>query len=85
MKSGEKVGEMIVSYDGATIATVPLIVKDNVERSGFLYFLDIIKNYVKGPAFISSCVIFVCLMIAYYLYVQRLFKVVIHRSSKKQK
>ena len=85
LKSGDEVGEMIVSYDGRTLACVPLIVKDDVERSGFLYFLDIIKNYVKSPAFISSCVIFVCLMIAYYLYMQRLFKVVIHRSSKKQR
>lgn len=84
LKSGDTVGEMIVSYGGRILATVPLTVRTDVERSGFLYFLDLIKNYVLSRAFVFSCIIFVCLMTAYFFYRQKQLKA-IHRSSKKQR
>lgn len=85
LKSGDEVGRILVSYDGMTVASAPLTVKEDVPKSGFLYFLDTIKNYIKGPAFISSCIIFACLMVGYYIYKQRIYRVVIHRSSNKRR
>ena len=68
LKRGDIVGELVVSHDGKILATIPLTVREDVERSGFLYFLDAIKNYVTSRAFIFSCLTFACLMFGFYLY-----------------
>lgn len=85
IKSGDEVGIMIVSYDGRTLTSIPLIVKEDVQKSAFLYFLENVKGYIKGPAFISTCIIFICLMVGYYVYMKRMLRVVIHRSSNKRR
>ena len=84
LKSGDAVGELIVSYDGKVIDTIPLVVAEDIERSGFLYFLDCIKEYVMSRAFLLSCLIFALSLAGYYLYKKRRLKD-IHKSSSHYK
>lgn len=52
LKNGDIVGRIAISRDGKFLTSVDLIVKDDIERNGFLYTLDLIKNFVTGRLFL---------------------------------
>ena len=85
LKSGDTVGELIVSLDGEVLATVPLIVKTDVERNGFLYFMEIMRTYVLSRAFIISLVCFVVILIVYYLVHKQKMKKIYQRRQRNKK
>ncbi len=85
LKSGDTVGELIVSLDGEVLATVPLIVKTDVERNGFLYFMEIMRTYVLSRAFIISLVCFVVILIVYYLINKQKMKKIYQRRQRNKK
>lgn len=50
VKSGDVAGLLTLRCGGEVVASVELVAKNNVERSGFLYIMDNIKNEMKKPA-----------------------------------
>lgn len=85
LKSGDTVGELIVSLDGEVLATVPLIVKTDVERNGFLYFMELMRGYVLGRAFVISLLTFAAIMIGYYLINKQKMKRIYQRRQRNKK
>ncbi len=61
------VGEMTVSYDGKILAKVDIIVSKNIEKNDFLYFMDIMQEYIKSRAFLITVVSFAVLLSIYYI------------------
>lgn len=82
LKAGDAVGEMIVSLDGRVLSTVSLIVAKDVERNGFLYFLDILRGYILSRAFLFSCIAFAVIAVGYYFYKKRELRA-IHKNSNR--
>ncbi len=68
INSGDTVGKLIVSQDGKILASVPLVVKEAVEKSSFLYFMDIMKEYITSRAFVFTVIVFIIAMVSYYAY-----------------
>ena len=85
LKSGDAVGELIVSLDGVVLATIPVVIKTDVERNGFLYFMELMRNYVLGRAFIISLITFaVALALYYFINKQKHNKVYRRRQQNKK-
>lgn len=85
LKSGDAVGELIVSLDGVVLATVPIVIKTDVERNGFLYFLELMRNYVLGRAFIISLITFAVALALYYFINKQKHKKVYRRRQQNKK
>ena len=84
LRAGDAVGEMIVSLDGRVLAKATLTVAQDIERNGFLYFLDLIRSYILSRAFLFSCIAFAAISAGYYLYKKRQLRS-IHRNSSHYK
>ena len=85
LKSGDTVGELIVSLDGEVLATVPIVIKTDVDRNGFLYFMEIMRNYVLGRAFIISLITFAVALTLYYFVNKQKHKKVYRRRQHNKK
>ena len=66
LKYGDIVGRIAISRNGVFITSVDLIVKDDIERNGFLYILDLIKNFVTGRLFLLVIAFVVVLFCVYF-------------------
>lgn len=73
VKQGDVIGKVSVYYKDDTmtekqfLSTVNLVASESVERSGFLYILDVIKNIVMSVWFIIAVIIIVILFIVYLI------------------
>lgn len=92
LADGEIVGELIVSLEGRILTKAPLILRENIDKNGFLYFMEAIKDYVLSRSFLLTVIIFVLIMSAYYIIKRRHIKIMYKRgggrkvaSGKKQK
>ena len=85
LKSGDAVGELIVSLDGVVLATVPIVIQTDVERNGFLYFMELMRNYVLGRAFIISLITFAVALALYYFINKQKHKKVYRRRQQNKK
>lgn len=61
------VGELTVSHDGKILAKVPILVKKNLDKNEFLYFMDIMQEYIKSRAFLITVLSFMMLLLVYYV------------------
>ena len=66
LKYGDIVGRIAISRNGVFITSVDLIVKDDIERNGFLYVLELIKTFVTGRMFLLVIAFLVILLIVYF-------------------
>jgi len=64
---GTVVGYLNVYYGDVQIGTVELITGDDVERNGFLYTLEVIKEYSKSRFFRATVISAVVLTVLYVL------------------
>lgn len=64
---GDELGTLIISYQGENYAQVPLVSLEDVERSGFLYFIDLISDFFK-KTFIKVLIVLLLLAIIFYVY-----------------
>ncbi len=71
LRSGDIVGELVVSYDGKILASVFLEVRKDVDKNTFLYILELMRGYVGGRAFIISVFCFAIMMLSYYVITKR--------------
>lgn len=64
---GQVVGEITVRHNGELIRTMPLVTKNNVERSNWLYLLEKLKDFTKTSVFfiIVAAVILVSVVYIY--------------------
>ena len=85
LKSGEEIGVLIVSRNGRYVASEKIIVKKTVGRNEFLYFMDILKNYVTSRAFFISLISVIVISVVYYLYKQELLNKMYRRRIKNKK
>lgn len=60
--AGQKVGSLSLIYKGEVVARVNLVTKGSVERSAWLYTLEMLKTVFAPAWFIPFCVI-VCIVI----------------------
>lgn len=63
VKSGEKVGKIIVSYDGEIVSTCDLVVAKDIEREFIIYVLFLIKSFLTNRLFIFILISVVCLIL----------------------
>ena len=68
-------GKIILEYEGETIAEVDLITKNNVDRNGFLYVLERIKQFTRSDKF---KIVLLCAAAVVLLYVA----VIIYRKTR---
>ena len=86
VKQGDLVGTAKVYYKDDTMSerqlltTTNLVASESVDRSGFLYVLDVIKNIVTSIWFIISVSVIVIAFIIYII-ISRIYK----RKNKKKK
>ncbi len=59
---GQLVGRLDVAYDGNRLFTVPLAIKEDVERNEILYFLDMSERLTENIAFRAAALSFVALL-----------------------
>ncbi len=73
VNKGDVIGKVSVYYKDNTmtekqyLTTVNLVAQETVERSGFLYIIDVIKNIVLSVWFIVAVIIIVILFIVYLI------------------
>jgi len=65
--SGLVCGELVLYYQGQLISKVPLITKNYVDKSQWMYFVDFAENTVNERWFRVSAVTFVILFVIYVL------------------
>ncbi|MGM9632502.1 MAG: D-alanyl-D-alanine carboxypeptidase family protein [Eubacteriales bacterium] len=85
LKAGDTVGELVVSYEGKILASVPLEVREDVDKNTFLYVLELMRNYVTGRAFIITVICFVTLMAVHYLLTKRKLDRMYNSRSRRSK
>ena len=62
---GDVLGEMKLTYNGETIATLELISTTQVKRSGFSSKLEIAKSYFSSKVFFITLVVIIVLIALY--------------------
>jgi D-alanyl-D-alanine carboxypeptidase len=65
IEKGAAVGYLNVYYGEEQIGTIELITGDSVERNGFLYTLEVIKEYSRSRFFRATAVSAVVLTVIY--------------------
>jgi D-alanyl-D-alanine carboxypeptidase len=65
--SGQVCGELGLYYQGQLISKVPLITKNYIDKSQWMYFVDFTDNTINQRWFKTSAVTFVILFIVYVL------------------
>ncbi len=78
VKKGQVLGTVKIRYADSVIAGVNLVSAEDISRSGFLYFVDILKKIVTSPIFL---IIFSLALIGIFVY----FVIVYNRNRKVQK
>lgn len=78
LNKGEVVGTLTVSYEGVVLGEVPLVTKNNVNRSTGLYIVKKVRDIITHPVFIVCAVIVILGMIAYIIVMAK------YMSAKKQ-
>lgn len=68
LAQGQTVGTLTVIYDGAVVASSPIIVREAFARNSFLNLLDHMKAYFMSRAFGVTVVVFLILLIFYLKY-----------------
>ena len=59
LKVGDVVGVLMVFNNGVLIAQAPLIILENIDKNTFLYYMDMIKQFVLSKTFIIALIIFI--------------------------
>lgn len=77
VKEGDVVGTVTLSYANQPLATIDLVVSENVDRSELLSALDAIKNIVSSRWFIMAVVIIAAFALIYIIIL------LIYRRKKK--
>ena len=67
VSQGQVVGEMTVFIDGDKAGTVNLIARNNVDRSNWLFILDIILTFLTNPVVITVGIILILLAVVYVI------------------
>lgn len=57
IKSGDTVGKYIAWYGDEIYGTADVTVKAEIEKNGFLAFMDAMKNYLTGRAFVATIIV----------------------------
>lgn len=65
VEKGAVAGYLNVYYNGEQIGSVELITGEEVERNGFLYTLELIKEYSRSRFFIASLISAIVLTVIY--------------------
>ena len=66
VEAGQILGSVTVSYQGQTLGTVPLAAISGVERSGFLYYKQLIFDFL-GQHWVLLILLVVVLLMAFLL------------------
>lgn len=66
LKQGDVVGSLTVFYDGILLSSIPLIVKETIEKNRFLYSMDLIKQFILSKTFVIILILFLTLIICYH-------------------
>lgn len=82
IRSGDVVGELLISHDGKILYKSELIVKEDIDKNGFLYIMDQMQSYVLGRAFWISVATFVLIILGYSLYRKKHIKKMYKRGSE---
>ena len=77
---GQKVGGVDYISGDSLVATVPLVVAEDVKENSFLVFMESLKNFFLGRVFIISLITFLILFSLYYYLVE-----LRHRRRKTKK
>ncbi len=68
LTEGQTVGTLTVIYDGAVVASSPIIVREAFARNSFLNLLDRMKSYFLSRSFGVAVVLFIVLLVSYLKY-----------------
>jgi D-alanyl-D-alanine carboxypeptidase (penicillin-binding protein 5/6) len=79
VKQGDVIGKAQVLYADEEIATVDLVAAETINRSGFLWFLSIIKKMLSSTVFKLLLLVIIALVIAYIILMLR------YKKKKKRK
>lgn len=89
LKAGDTVGSLTVFYGDEILATVPLVVKETVNKNAFLYIIELMKDYLGGRPFLITLISFAILMVAFYILkkrkLQKMYKMHTASSQRSRK
>lgn len=68
LRTGDKVGVIVVSSNGKYLGSISLIVRENVERNFFLFLMDGVKSYLLSRAFAITLISLAAISLGYYFY-----------------
>lgn len=66
---GQELGTATISYAGETLATVPVVAINSVEKSGMLAFVKTVTDFFSGSVFGIIVLIIVLIILALILYI----------------
>ncbi len=67
LSKGDTVGSLTVFYNDTILATVPIVVDEDINRNGFLYLIDSMGEYFGSRTFLITLISFAVLMVIFYL------------------
>ena len=67
VEMGQEAGVLTVYYKGEVIEKLPLVAKNNVERSEWLYLIERIGSFAKTPLFRITAIVIVILIAVYFI------------------
>ena len=63
VKQGDKVGSVVYSYDGKSLARVDLVAANTVERNEIIHIMNIVLKVVTSPFFFIPAIVLILLLI----------------------
>ena len=77
---GQELGTATIKYAGETLATVPVVAINAVERSGMLAFVKGVTDFFGGSVFAIIILVIVLLIVGFIIYV-----IIINRNKRKRR
>lgn len=77
---GQELGTATVKYAGETIATVPVVAINAVERSGMLAFVKGVTEFFGGSVFAIIILVIILIIVGFIVYV-----IIINRNKRKRR
>ena len=74
LNNDDIVGTITVFADGILLGSAPLIIKENIERNTFLYFMEIFKQFILSRVLLISMIAFLFMIVIYFIRKKRKFR-----------
>jgi D-alanyl-D-alanine carboxypeptidase len=74
LNAGDTVGILTIFNNEVMLASIPLIIHEDIDRNTFLYSMDMLKQFVLSKVFFLSLIIFLIFILCYLFKSKQKFK-----------